>query len=70
MGLSLNQLTTTSGKIKQKEEFDKKKKHLKIIQIFVWSNHGARSGPAFCETDVHCHTEVLNLSHSSTCGEH
>lgn len=25
MGLSLNQLTTTSGKIKQKEEFDKKK---------------------------------------------
>lgn len=54
MGLSLNQLTTTSGKIKQKEEFDKK--HLKIIQIFVWSNHGARSGLAFSETDVHCHT--------------
>lgn len=24
MGLSLNQLTTTSGKIQQKEEFDKK----------------------------------------------
>lgn len=58
MGLSLNQLTTTSGKIKQKEEFDKK--HLKIIQIFVWSNHGARSGPAFSETDGSSSVAVHN----------
>lgn len=79
MGLSLNQLTTTYEKIKQKEEFD-----LKKIQSHIWKIYKYSFGPITAHTldrpsvklmctatlEEPTGTKVLNLSHSSTCGEH